>query len=79
MVSLMPNTTALKHVFIPVSLVGFAATVKVQFRREHNLHLTIARYRALRSVLTIVILKLKTFSITHYMQVIISKIELRYK
>lgn len=58
---------------------GFVAAVKVPFRREHNWHHTIARYRALRSVLTIAILKLKTFSITHYMQVIISKIELRYK
>lgn len=58
---------------------GFWSHCKVQFRREHNLHPTTARYRALRSVLTIVILKLKTFSISHYMQVIISKTELRYK
>lgn len=79
MESLMPNSTDLKHVFILVSLVGFGAAVKVQFRGEHDLHHTTARYRALRSVLTVVILKLKTFSITHYMQVIISKTELRYK
>lgn len=58
---------------------GFWSYCEVQFRGEHDLHPSTARYRALRSVLTTVILKLKTFSITHYMQVIISKTELRYK
>lgn len=45
---------------------GFWSLCKVQFRREHDLHPTTAPHRASRSVLTTVILKLKTFSITQY-------------